>query len=342
MKSFYLQSDIDEICERLKDYKDYFVDKNVLVAGSNGFLGKYFQAVLSKLKANVFILDQSEPLLKLSNVRYHKGDVCDCNSFEFNYSGVKDGFDYVLAAASIASPKVYKQYPIQTLDVGFNGLKNCLDIAFCKDAKLLYFSSSEVYQSAEIVPTPETYVGAIPSDGERSCYDLSKIVGECLVYNYVKQYGVNATIVLPFNFYGPQIPDGRVMPSFMEKIVNNIPLEVYVGGEHTRCYTYINDGIVGCILALIKGKSGEKYNIGNLNDEISVLDLAKKTASRTDKNAEIKSVEYPEEYAGGSNPTRRKPDITKAKEELNFVPQISLDEGIDRFYSWAKENYKKE
>lgn len=333
-----LQSDIEEIYNRLHQHRHLIDNKKFLIAGGNGFLGKYFQAVLKKFtNTTVDVIDKSKPTFKVQDVNYHAFDILDmaemCNQLEPNY-------DYVFASASIASPKVYKQFPIETLDVGYIGLKNCLDFAKISDAKVLFFSSSEVYGTAEKIPTPETYVGAIPSDNERSCYDLSKIVGSSLIHYYVQKKNLKASIVLPFNFYGPQEQDGRVMPSFMEKIIKNKQIEIFNGGGQRRCYTYITDGIVGCMLVLLNGKLGEKYNIGNPNDEISVYELANKIEIVIGKNIDKNVIDYPESYAGKGDPTRRVPDIYKAVDSLGFEPIISLNNGINRFYNWAKENYR--
>lgn len=341
MKSFYLESDIEEIYNRLKDHRKLIDNKSFLIVGGNGFLGQYFQAVLQKFNnVKIFVIDKEKPKLELPNTIYLVADIV-----EFDLETASDylnvHIDYILAGASLASPKTYKQQPINTLRVGFIGLQNCLDLAQERGAKLLFFSSSEVYQSATQIPTPETYVGAIPSFGERSCYDVSKLVGETLVYYYVQKNGVYATTVLPFNFWGPAvIRDGRVMSTFMTQLVNRKSLEVFDGGNRTRCYSYITDGIVGCLLVLLLGKAGEKYNIGNPETEISVAELADKIIDITKVNTNKTFVHYPQEYAGGNDPVRRVPDITKAKNELGFNPQVSLEEGIKRFYQWALINYK--
>lgn len=328
------EQDIKEICDRLEPHKHLVKNKEFLICGGNGFLGEYFTNVLLNMDAKITIMDlQVKEYPK--KVRFFQHDVIQ--SFpDFNTK-----FDYIFAAASIASPKVYKQYPIECMDVGYFGLKNCLELAKKDNAKLLFFSSSEVYGTATQIPTPETYVGAIPSDTERSCYDLSKIVGSSMVHYYVQKHGVNASIVLPFNFYGPMKNDGRVLPAFMDKIVNNKPVEIFNGGGQQRCYTYVSDGIYGCLLVLLKGKSGEKYNIGNPNEEVSVVELADRIEKVLQRPIDKKVIEYPASYAGVGDPTRRVPDISKAKKELGFEPQVSLDEGIKRFYNWAEFNYQK-
>lgn len=340
MKSFYLESDIEEIYNRLKQHRELIDGRSFLIVG-NGFLGQYFQAVLQKFdNIKLYVLDKEKPKFELLNTIYLVADITEFDT-ETASDYLNVHIDYVLAGASIASPKVYKQYPIETLDVGYIGLQNCLDLATERGARLLFFSSSEVYQTATQIPTPETYVGAIPSNGERSCYDVSKLVGETLTHYYVQKRGLSAATVLPFNFYGSCLADGRVMPAFMTQLVNNKPLEVFDGGEHTRTYTYITDGVLGCLLTLLVGKSGQKYNIGNPETEISVLDLADRVLQVSGAKGTKNIIKSPETYAGGSNPTRRVPDITKAKKELGFEPLVSLDEGIQRFYSWAKENYKE-
>jgi len=337
MKTNYLESDIEEIVNRLQPLSNLIEGKSFLITGGNGFIGKYLQAVLSKFKnTNIVVIDKDFSMF-LDGVKYFKRDVILPESFH-----TYEKYDYVVAAASIASPRVYKQFPIETMNVGYFGLLNALRVAKENKAKLLFFSSSEVYGTANVIPTPETYVGNIATNNSRSPYDISKLFGECMVYSHVKQEKVNASIALPFNFYGPMANDGRVMPSFMEKLVNNESLEVFDGGSHSRTYCYITDGIVGSLKVLLLGESGQKYNIGNTNQEISVLNLATKIKETLNLPLEIVVKDYPADYAGDGNPTRRVPDISKAKKLLNFEAQVSLEEGISRFYSWAKVNFLRD
>lgn len=335
----FLDADIQEIYDRLKPHRHLIDGKSFLICGSDGFLGRYAQAVLSEFEnVHIYALDKDKPRLEIPGVIYLVADIIDFTA-ETAYEYLDVPIDYIWAGASIASPKVYKHFPIECLDVGYIGLKNCLEIAQDRKSKLLFFSSSEVYGTATQIPTPETYIGAIQTNGERSCYDISKLVGESLTHYYVEQRNVQATTVLPFNFYGPQNQDGRVLPSFMAQLVNQKPLEVFDGGERKRCYTYITDGLTGVFLALLLGKAGSKYNVGNPNDELTVSQLADRVIAISNLPAEKKLISYPENYAGGSDPLRRMPDIQKARTELGFEPQVSLDDGIARFYSWAKENY---
>jgi UDP-glucuronate decarboxylase len=334
---YVLDSDIEEICNRLREHRHLIDGKSFLICGGDGFLGKYFQAVLSKLghmsDVQITSIDNHESEFRLPGVKYIKHDITLPFKDDIRY-------DYILAGASIASPKVYKQYPIECMDVGYLGLKNCLERAKRDDAKLLFFSSSEVYGTATQIPTPETYVGAIPSDNERSCYDLSKIIGSSMVHYYVQKHDVDASIVLPFNFYGPMKNDGRVIPSFIHKIVNGQPVEIYNGGNQQRCYTYITDGIVGCLKVLLTGGKGQKYNIGNPDTEVSVSELANVIEKVIEQPINKNVIDYPATYAGAGDPTRRVPDITKASNDLGFKPEVSLEEGIRRFYDWASKNYK--
>lgn len=255
---------------------------------------------------------------------------------------VEEPLDFILHAAGIASPFYYRAYPLETMDVAISGTRQVLDLARQHRAKLLFFSSSEIYgdPDASHVPTNEEYRGNVSCLGPRACYDESKRVGETLCRIYATQYGVETKIVRPFNVYGPgmQEKDYRVLPNFASRIVAGKPLAVYGHGEQTRTFCYITDAINGFLRVLLYGKSGEPYNIGNPTPEISMLSLASMIGKLVPGGVEIQQVDYPSSYPA-DEPNRRCPNIAKASRDVGYSATLELTVGLQRFLTWAILTY---
>jgi UDP-glucuronate decarboxylase len=253
--------------------------------------------------------------------------------------------DYILHAAGIASPYYYRAYPLETLDVAVTGTRQTLELAKRTGARITFFSSSEIYGDPDPanVPTTESYRGYVSCLGPRACYDESKRLGETLCRIYHTQFGVHTNMIRPFNVFGPgmQELDYRVMPNFASRILGGKPLHVYGTGEQTRTFCYITDAIQGFIRVMLYGVPGEPYNIGNPTPEISMVDLTKEIETVIQKKVDLNLVPYPDSYPA-DEPNRRCPDITKARHQLKYDPQVPLREGIKRFFAWASENYKGE
>ena len=349
MEKFFLDSDIDEIIERL-DTKEKLEGKTILMSGARGFLGRYFMEIFKKMNQNYF--EKPVKIIALDNlitagVIGSKIDE-DVNMEFMNYDITKpleinQDIDHVIHAAGIASPHYYRMYPLETLDVAISGTRNMLNVAKEKKSKFLFFSSSEIYGDPDLknIPTSEKYRGSVSTLGPRSCYDEGKRVGETLSYIFQNQYNVHTNIVRPFNFYGPgmQEKDYRVLPNFASRIKAKLPLQVYGKGSQTRTFCYITDAIVGLFKIIINGKEGEAYNIGNPNPEITMMDLVK--TIRNVKNTEIpfKIIDYPDTYPS-DEPSRRCPNIQKAIEQIDYNPRVNIDEGLKRFFQWTDENYE--
>lgn len=273
--------------------------------------------------------------ISIPHVRFVKHDVIK----PFPYKGP---VDYILHAAGIASPYYYRAYPLETLEVAISGTKNMLELAEKSKARLLFFSSSEIYGDPDPkhVPTSESYRGNVASLGPRACYDESKRLGETLVYVYHNKYGTRATIVRPFNVYGPgmQETDYRVLPNFASRIKGKRPLRLYGSGRQTRTFCYVTDAIVGFLKVLTRGTPGEAYNIGNPKPEVSMLDLVRKTEKAVGRAVPHQVVEYPDSYPA-DEPNRRCPDIAKARLQLGYEPRVGLEDGLRRFYRWADSVY---
>ena len=352
MAKFLLKSDIDEICSRIAEPAQAFAGKSVLLSGSRGFLGRYFVEIFARL--NESFLDQPVTLTAFDNLitsGQEGASIPEINNMRFVTQDVTKPFnwdgplDFVIHAAGIASPYYYRAYPLETLEVAITGTKRMLELAEANSARFVFFSSSEIYGDPDPkhVPMAESYRGNVSCQGPRACYDESKRVGETLSYIFHTTYGTNTNTIRPFNVFGPgmQETDYRVLPNFASRIKGGEPLNVYGSGDQTRTFCYITDAMTGFLLVLLKGVSGEAYNIGNPKPEISIIELVKRIELISTKPVDFNIVEYPDSYPA-DEPNRRAPDIRKAKLQLGFKPQIDLDKGLKRFFDWADMVYKGE
>lgn len=370
--TFLLVSDVREIVSGLPiGALEDLGGKHVLITGGRGFLGRYFTAVFRHLNethlvakpVRVTCMDNlisagpegaNTSEFTNENIRFVNHNVIEPFGGIVTDGGHRDStwsrLDFILHAAGIASPAHYRKFPLETMEVAITGLKNSLELARANPGcKLSFFSSSEIYgdPDAAHVPTDETYRGNVACLGPRSCYDSSKRMGEGLVQIYVEQHGVHATIIRPFNIYGPgmQATDYRVLPNFAARIALGEPLEVYGDGKQTRTYCYVADAIGGFLRVLLNGRAGEPYNIGNPSPEIGVDRLAAMSDALahglgwTPRPAhQVKP--HPASYPA-DEPSRRRPDISKAARELGYAPRVTLEDGLRRFFGWALEVYPK-
>ena len=346
-----IKKDISNIIECLGENLKKLNNKTIMFAGGGGFLGNYFSNLflsLSKtldIKFKVIFIDNfvssSEKFInsieKNNQVEFLNLDICSPGILNIKYK-----FDYIIHAAGIASPFYYRQKPLETLDVSITGSKNLLELSRINNAKYTFFSSSEIYGDPfeEHVPIKETYRGNVSTTGPRSCYDEGKRVGETLCYIYKNYHNVHTSIIRPFNIFGPgmQKNDYRVMSNFANNFLNNEPLKVYGTGKQTRTFCYISDGIEGFLRVILLGKSGYSYNIGNDKPEITMTDLAKLFFDIYSLEHNINNINYPSTYPE-DEPNRRCPDISRALEHLNFMPKISLKEGVKNYIEWCKEEF---
>jgi UDP-glucuronate decarboxylase len=335
---------------------------NILVTGGAGFLGYYLiQSILdwntshpdkSPIRVTIydnFIRGYPNWLSKRareSNIVIHNHDISKPLS-----SNIPD-FDYIIHAASIASPTYYRRYPIETMDANVNGLRHLLEYAKnqyergCPVLGFLFYSTSEIYgdPTPGNIPTPETYRGYVSCTGPRACYDESKRYGETLCVNFAQQYDLPIKTARPFNNYGPglKISDKRVIPDFAKEIVENRDIVMFSDGSPTRTFCYIADAIVGYIKILVRGRSGEAYNIGVDKPEISILQLAENLVQIAKahfgyKGRIVYKTSQDKEYLT-DNPQRRCPVIDKARKELGYNPRIPIEEGLTRSLVWYFSN----
>lgn len=343
--------DIASIIAALKKEVPALEGKTVLISGGSGFLGSYFLAVLARLNACVFrkpckviTLDnyvtgtRKNPLGEIADTHFTflKGDICA----PFR---LKEPVDYMIHMAGIASPVFYIKYPLETIHTATVGTENLLKLAHEKKSKkFLFFSSSEIYgdPAPEFVPTPETYRGNVSSTGPRACYDESKRLGETLCMTYNLLHKVPVAIVRPFNVYGPGMKsnDRRVIPQFLSCAFAGKPLPIHGSGLQTRSYCYTTDALIGFFKALLSPRTREVYNVGSHEGEINLVDLVEVIAKLLGKKVAITKIPYPPDYPS-DEPTRRCPDIRKAKKELRYIPKVDLQSGLRRMLSWREEIY---
>jgi UDP-glucuronate decarboxylase len=253
---------------------------------------------------------------------------------------VEHKVDYVMHAAGIASPVYYAKYPLETINATVEGLKNVINFSLeNKPESIVYFSSSEIYGDPhpDFIPTPETYYGHVSSTGLRACYDESKRMGETIATVYHRLHDLPIKIIRPFNVYGPgmHVRDQRVLPNFLNAALEDKTIEIHNRGEQTRTFCYAGDAVEGFFRVMLLGKNGEAYNIGSDQEEISMIDLAKRVEKVHGKKLDIKLSDYPAGYPVG-DPNRRLPDITKARTQLGYDPQTSLDTGLERMLEWYR------
>ena len=348
-----LKQDIDRIINGLGKNINLLRGKKILIPGGMGFLGKYFLYLFDTLnkefdfKNKIYVLDN----LISSDNSFTRNfiDVLHKSIFFEDKNIISDikiiDYDYIINLAGIASPYYYNKFPLETIEVNTKGLVNMLNLAQKTNAKIIYFSSSEIYGNPDQsnIPTNEQYNGNVSSYGSRSCYDESKRLGETLCYVYHHSLKVNLNIVRPFNIYGPGMSkyDYRVMPNFMSKMLNNEECEVYSDGKQTRTYCYISDAIEGFIRTMLLGKSGKIYNIGNDSPELSILDLCEIFKNISPSNFSYKKINYPDVYPS-DEPRRRCPDISLAKKDLNYLPKIQIEDGLKYFIDWSTANFVNE
>ena len=225
--------------------------------------------------------------------------------------------------ASPASPPYYLEYPLETLAVGSEGTRRLLELADASKARFLQASTSEVYGDPAVHPQPESYWGNVNPVGPRSVYDEAKRFGEALVTAYRSARGTNTTIVRIFNTYGPRLDpgDGRVVSNFMFQAMTGRDLTIYGDGSQTRSLIYVADEVRGLLALLDSGHSGP-MNIGGQREQ-TILEIAQSILEVTGSSSKLVFEPLPTD-----DPTRRRPDITLAREVLGWEPTTSLTEGL--------------
>jgi len=247
------------------------------------------------------------------------------------YVYVAGQVDYVLHFASPASPIDYLKYPIQTLKVGALGTHKTLGLAKEKKARFLLASTSEIYGDPLIHPQHENYWGNVNPTGVRGVYDEAKRFAEAMTMAYQRYHGVETRIVRIFNTYGPRmrLEDGRALPTFMNQALLGKPITVFGKGDQTRSFQYVDDTVEGIYRVLMSDVS-TPVNIGN-PDEITILEFAKEIIDLTESASSIVHEDLP-----ADDPKIRQPDITLAREKLNWEPHVPRSEGLKLTLSFVR------
>lgn len=249
-----------------------------------------------------------------------------------NFIHVNGELDLILHFASPASPVDYLEMPIQTLKVGSLGTHKALGLAKEKDARFLLASTSEVYGDPLTHPQKESYWGNVNPIGHRGVYDEAKRFAEAMTMAYHRYHGIETRIVRIFNTYGSRmrLHDGRALPTFMRQALHGNPLTVYGDGSQTRSFMYVDDLVEG-VWRLSQSDYVEPVNIGN-PEEITILEFAKEIIELTGSESEIVFEELPKD-----DPQIRQPDISKAKEVLDWEPTYHRREGLSIAMEYFKE-----
>ena len=309
--------------------------KRVLITGAAGFLGSHLCDRFIKEGYHVIGMDNLitgdlkniEHLFPLENFEFYHQDVS-------KYIHIPGALDYILHFASPASPIDYLKIPIQTLKVGSLGTHNCLGLAKAKGARMLIASTSEVYGDPLVHPQTEEYWGNVNTIGIRSCYDEGKRAAETLWFDYQRAHNLRIKVVRIFNTYGPRMAadDGRVVSNFIVQALRGEDLTIYGDGTQTRSFCYADDLVEGFIRLMNSPDNVVgPINLGNPG-EFTMIELAEKVLRLTGSTSKLIHMPLPQD-----DPKQRRPDITKAKQYLDWEPTVALEQGLERTIAYFRQ-----
>lgn len=307
----------------------------ILITGGAGFIGSNLSEYHVNKGDNVTVLDDFSV-----GQRKHIAHLEDNKNFTLIEQNITeeiglDACDLIYHLACPASPVQYQKDPLQTLDTIVLGTLNVLKLATKTGARMVYASTSEVYGDPEQHPQQEDYWGNVNTVGERSCYDEGKRVTETYCKEYAAKHDTNVGIVRIFNTYGPRmaLDDGRALPNFVFQALSGKPITVFGDGSHTRSFQYIDDLIAGLVAMADKSDYLGPVNLGNPDEEHTVKELAEIIVKTTGSSSPLEHTEsFPSD-----DPTKRRPDITRAKQELGWQPAVTLEQGLEKTVEYIKQ-----
>ncbi len=311
----------------------------ILITGAAGFIGSHLSTRLVKDGHEVvgmdnFVTGNPENLAHLSGNPKFSFIRHDVSDFIFVPGKVEAVLHFASPASpNPASPYGYVNLPIQTMKAGALGTHNGLGVARAHMAKFLLASTSEIYGDPLEHPQVETYWGHVDPIGLRSVYDEAKRFAEALTMAYHRFHHIDTRIVRIFNTYGPRmhIDDGRVVPNFIQQALRGEPLTIYGDGTQTRSFCYVDDLVEG-VVRLLHSDENSPVNIGN-PEETTILEFAQKINEHVGNNA---GVVHKLESRGEGDPQRRRPDISRAQNILNWQPKATIEYGLDQTIPYFK------
>jgi nucleoside-diphosphate-sugar epimerase len=309
------------------------MSRTALVAGGAGFIGSHLCDLLLNRGYKVTAIDNLvtgrranlEPAIA-RGLEFLERDINDPKSL----NGLK--FDEIYNMASPASPVDFAKMPVFIMETSSKGHGNLLNLAKETGARILFASTSEVYGDPEVHPQNEKYFGNVNPIGPRSCYDEAKRYGEALSFSYHREYGVNIRIARIFNTYGPRMrpDDGRIIPNFFIQALQKQALSVYGEGSQTRSFCFVSDLAEG-LFRLMQGSDTGPINIGNPREN-TVREIGLLVNELTKNPAGFRKLPLPE-----NDPKQRRPDISAAEAKLGWLPQVSLETGLQEMLTYFQK-----
>ncbi len=307
---------------------------NILVTGGSGFIGSHLCEFLLNNGNKIICLDNFFTG-RIKNIKYLEDNpnfkVISHDITQPLRKVIKEHIDQIYNLACPASPVHYQFDPIETIKANTLGVINVLEFARLNGSRVLQASTSEIYGDPEQHPQKETYRGNVNTLGPRACYDEGKRVAETLFMDYHRKYNLDIRIVRIFNTYGPRMAenDGRVISNFIVQALKNQKITVFGDGLQTRSFCYVKDLVEG-LYKMMNQKYLGPINLGNTN-ETTIIEIAKKITNYTKSSSKIIFNSLPED-----DPKQRRPDISLAKEKLDWAPKTSFEEGIKKTIEYFK------